>query len=369
MKVMTFFENKPLLFREPMEVISCYKLDEVAECFQRVKRRLDKGFFAAGFLSYEAGYSFEDKLFRDDSYDFPLFQFGIYEHPEANPEEPQRAASGCRIKDIRRNISMGDYSRDIKKIIGFIENGEVYQITYCIKSFFRAEGRPYDIFRELFRIQPVPYSAFIDAGNFHVLSLSPELFLKKKGVRIMSKPMKGTWSRQGLLNGILGGFRLKHDGKNRAENVMIADLLRNDLGRIGRDIRAPKLFEVAGYRTLYQMTSTVTGIIDPALPPYDVFRAVFPSGSVTGAPRIRAMEVIRDIEKEPRKIYTGAIGYITPGNDMFFNIPIRTVLMQNDECEMGIGGGIVWDSTAKGEWEESLLKAKFIDELAEGQLE
>ncbi len=369
MKVMTFFENKPLLFREPAEVISCSSLDEVAGCFHKVQRRLDDGFFAAGFLSYEAGCAFEDKLFRDDTYDFPLVQFGIYDRHEVNPFDPERPASRCRIKDIRRNTSISDYSRKIGKIIELIENGEVYQITYCIKSFFKAEGLPYDLFRELFKIQPVPYSAFIDAGNFHVLSLSPELFLKKNGERIMSKPMKGTWSRQGLLNSILGGFRLKYDGKNRAENVMIADLLRNDLGRIGRDIRAPKLFEVARYRMLYQMTSTVTGIIDPKLPPYDIFKAVFPSGSVTGAPRIRAMEVIRDIEKEPRRIYTGAIGYITPDNDMFFNIPIRTVLMRNNECEMGIGGGIVWDSTADGEWEEGLLKAKFITELTEDQPE
>jgi para-aminobenzoate synthetase/4-amino-4-deoxychorismate lyase len=159
---------------------------------------------------------------------------------------------------------------------------------------------------------------------------------------------------------LIAPFRLKYDRKNRAENVMIADLLRNDLGRVGMDIRAPKLFEVAKYATLCQMTSTVTCRVDKAIALYGLFASLFPSGSVTGAPKMRAMEVIRKLEKEERKIYTGAIGYITPDRDMFFNIPIRTLLISGGSGEMGIGGGIVWDSTPQGEWDEGMLKAKFL---------
>jgi para-aminobenzoate synthetase/4-amino-4-deoxychorismate lyase len=173
--------------------------------------------------------------------------------------------------------------------------------------------------------------------------------------------MKGTWPRgKGAAGDLFERIRFQYDGKNRAENVMIADLLRNDLGRIGGHVRAPKLFEIAGYNTLFQMTSTVTGEVAQRIPVYDLFRSLFPSGSVTGAPKIRAMEIIRSLEPEERKIYTGAIGYVTPERDMFFNIPIRTLLLDGGRGEMGIGGGIVWDSTPDGEWAEGLLKAKFV---------
>ena len=145
---------------------------------------------------------------------------------------------------------------------------------------------------------------------------------------------------------------------------MIADLLRNDMGKIGNAVRAPKLFTVTGYRTLYQMTSTVTGAVPRDIALYDFFAALFPSGSVTGAPKIRAMEIIKELEPEERKIYTGAIGYISPDRDMYFNIPIRTLLISGQSGEMGIGGGIVWDSTAQGEWDEGLLKARFLTDSA-----
>jgi para-aminobenzoate synthetase/4-amino-4-deoxychorismate lyase len=144
---------------------------------------------------------------------------------------------------------------------------------------------------------------------------------------------------------------------------MIADLLRNDLGRLGKQIKAPVLFEVNKYKTLCQMTSTVTAKVDKDIPIYKLFSSVFPSGSVTGAPKIRAMEIIGQLEQEERRIYTGAIGYISPDKDMFFNIPIRTILIKDSQGQMGIGGGIVWDSTAQGEWQEGLLKAKFLTDF------
>jgi len=205
--------------------------------------------------------------------------------------------------------------------------------------------------------------------------LSPELFIKKNSTHLLTKPMKGTWPRGNcIFSDLIAPLRLKYDRKNRAENVMIADLLRNDLGRLGADIKAPTLFEVARYKTLCQMTSTVTAKVKKDVLIYELFSAIFPSGSVTGAPKIRAMEIINELENEQRKIYTGAIGFITPDKDMFFNIPIRTLLIPaaNDpggsrigrQAEMGLGGGIVWDSTAAGEWEEGLLKAKFLTDLS-----
>ncbi len=176
--------------------------------------------------------------------------------------------------------------------------------------------------------------------------------------------MKGTWPRgDTLISDIIERIRFNRDEKNRAENVMIADLLRNDLGRIGHHVTTPRLFEVAGYKTLYQMTSTVTASLPEDISLHRLFSAIFPSGSVTGAPKIRAMEIIRELEAEERRIYTGAIGYITPGKDLFFNIPIRTLFIRDGHGEMGIGGGIVWDSTPLGEWNEGLLKAHFVTGL------
>jgi anthranilate/para-aminobenzoate synthase component I len=176
--------------------------------------------------------------------------------------------------------------------------------------------------------------------------------------------MKGSWPSGRLIDDLFGGIRLKFDAKNRAENVMIADLLRNDLGRVATGIRAPRLFEVARYRTIFQMTSTVTGRVPVRIGMQELFRAIFPSGSVTGAPKIRAMQVIRALERSPRRIYTGAIGWITPRREMFFNVPIRTLLIRGRDGEMGVGGGIVWDSTAPGEWAEGQWKSRFLAQAA-----
>jgi para-aminobenzoate synthetase/4-amino-4-deoxychorismate lyase len=190
--------------------------------------------------------------------------------------------------------------------------------------------------------------------------------MKKKNNMIITKPMKGTWPRgTTLCSDIKARFQLKYDEKNRAENVMIADLLRNDLGRIGKDVNVRRLCEVTSYKSLYQMTSTVTATVDHDASLYDLFCALFPSGSVTGAPKIRAMDILQNLEKEERRIYTGAIGYITPERNFIFSVPIRTLLIEGCSGEMGIGGGIIWDSTAEGEWEETWLKAKFLRDVAE----
>jgi para-aminobenzoate synthetase/4-amino-4-deoxychorismate lyase len=217
------------------------------------------------------------------------------------------------------------------------------------------------LFDYLYRQQPVPYAAYIETDGYTILSLSPERFIRKNGGHVLTEPMKGTWPRGRSSREDRGMRReFSRDAKNRAENVMIADLLRNDLGRIGHTIRTPKLFTITAYKTLFQMTSTVTGIIPKNISLYDLFYAIFPSGSVTGAPKIRAMQIIREIEPMDRRIYTGAIGYITPNRNLYFNIPIRTLLIRGADGEMGVGGGIVWDSTARGEWQEGLLKSEFL---------
>ena len=362
MQVLIEFEKKPLLFEDPSAIISCDRLDGVLPCFKKMEEELALGRYLAGFISYEAGYAFEDKLRTNKGYDFPLVYMGVYDKPKKHsPSSTGNAsASKAALKIITTNISRPEHFEDIDAIRSFIELGDVYQITYCMKFILDHGADKYALYRGLYDVQPVPYPAYIETDGFSILSLSPELFMKKKGGLIVTKPMKGTWFREGFMNNIFGGHLLKHDPKNRAENVMIADLLRNDLGRIGRNVRAPRLFEVAGYRTLFQMTSTVTASVEKDMSLYDLFKALHPSGSVTGAPKIRAMEIIRELEREDRRIYTGAIGYITPDKDLMFNVPIRTLLFRGSRGEMGVGGGIVWDSTPQGEWDECMIKARFI---------
>lgn len=364
MRVLLQFEKKPLLFQKPKAIISCQNPATFRACFEEIENALKAGYFVAGFLSYEAGYCFEETLRNDKEYNFPLIYMGVFEAPIRRNIEADNQAAPSVLEGLRLNISQKDYFNNIGAIRDYIAKGDVYQITYCIKFLFQFKGGPLTLYNRLLREQPVPYPAYLETGGFKVLSLSPEMFLKKKGEDIATKPMKGTWPRgNNLFSDFARLARFQYDRKNRAENVMIADLLRNDLGRVGLNIRAPKLFEVAGYKKLYQMTSTVTGRVDKNIPLYELFASVFPSGSVTGAPKIRAMEIIRELELEERKIYTGAIGFIAPNKDLFFNIPIRTILINGEDAEMGVGGGIVWDSTPIGEWDEGLLKAKFLTDL------
>ena len=365
MKVLTQFERKHFLFTDPEFIISCTDPSLFIKSFEDIERTLDKGYYLAGFISYEAGYYFEKKLYKNKQYDFPLIYLGAYSGPQKSKiNSPQQVPSDSP-ENLSLNIDYKQYFADIGKIRDYIAKGDVYQITYCIKLFFKYLGDPLLFYYQLFNEQPVPYSAYIQTDKFHILSLSPELFLKKNSTHLVSKPMKGTWPRGGgIFSDLFASLRLKYDKKNRAENVMIADLLRNDLGKLGMSIRAPTLFEVARYKTLCQMTSTVTAQVDKNISIYKLFSSVFPSGSVTGAPKIRAMEIINKLEKEERKIYTGAIGYISPDRNLFFNIPIRTILIQDNQAEMGIGGGIVWDSTPEGEWNEGLLKARFLTSLS-----
>jgi para-aminobenzoate synthetase/4-amino-4-deoxychorismate lyase len=364
MKVLIQFEKKPLLFQDPKFIISCVDPALFIACFRDIENALERGYYLAGFLSYEAGYCFEEKLRQNRTYDFPLIYLGVYEAPVRCEICSKHRPFQDGIENLRLNIAKEGYFFNIQTIRDYIAQGEVYQITYCIKLLFEFYGDPFSLYNLLLREQPVPYPAYIETDRLHILSCSPEMFIKKESTQAVTKPMKGTWRRgNNMISDLMARLQFQYDYKNRAENVMIADLLRNDLGRVGRAIEAPKLFEVAKYKTLFQMTSTVTGQLDKDIFIYELFASLFPSGSVTGAPKIRAMQIIRELEREERNIYTGAIGYITPDRNLFFNIPIRTLLIREGIGEMGIGGGIVWDSTPQGEWEEGMLKAKFLTDM------
>jgi para-aminobenzoate synthetase / 4-amino-4-deoxychorismate lyase len=362
--------NRSYLFTGPLEIISCRDLGKVEHSFNKVEKMLKKGLFAAGFISYEAGFAFESVFKRRRYQEFPLMWFGIFDRPlildhrdmEFTDDGPR---GGYSINSIKADISKKEYIDSIKEIKRYIKKGHTYQVNRTFKLRFSLRGCPLDVYLNLRREQSASYSAFIKFGSQYILSFSPELFFKQEKGIIRVKPMKGTIERgRTLQEDIKNADILRNCPKNRSENVMILDLLRNDLGRISRTgtVKTKKLFEIEKYESLFQMTSTAEGIAQPGVSLYRLFQAIFPSGSVTGAPKIRTMQIIDRLEKSPRGIYTGGIGFISPENSGIFNVAIRTLLLNpgTDSGEMGIGSGVVYDSDAKTEYKECLLKARFL---------
>ncbi len=359
------------LFSRPVRIITCYKMEEIRGAFSELEDFVSKGYYAAGFISYEAGFSFEDTLKgRSNDFSFPLLWFGVYKRPAVfGPGEKivfwRRSVSPYTLKGLRPNITREEYISNIKRIKDFIRKGDTYQVNYTFKYKFRFSGSPYALYEDLKEKQNVSYSAFIKTSGFTILSMSPELFFRKTGNCIQVSPMKGTIDRGKDLTGDRHNIKnLRESPKDRSENVMIVDLLRNDIGRISSSgtVKAVRLFEVEKYETLFQMISRIRGILKKDISIYDLLKAIFPSGSVTGAPKISTMKIINSLEKEPRLIYTGGIGYFSPSGDAVFNVAIRTVLIDNEgnKGEMGVGSGIVYDSEPSKEFDECRLKADFI---------
>lgn len=265
------------------------------------------------------------------------------------------------LLDIAANISKERYTQDIKGIQGLIANGDTYQVNHTFRLNGEVFGHPLALYRELRRQQPVRFGAYIDTGTRKILSFSPELFLRHEHGTITAMPMKGTL---GTNQGSAQDLALS--AKDHAENLMITDLIRNDLGRICTtgSIRVPKLFEVQQVGKVYQMTSTVTGSLRPDVNLSALLSAVYPCGSVTGAPKKRTMQIIRELEQDARGLYCGSIACFDPDGNFHMNVAIRTLeLNENNQFQMGIGSGITIDSNAENEWQECLVKASFVTSL------
>jgi len=359
------------LFIEAHAVYSIGVPEEFLTAMAAVSDALGKGLHAVCWLSYELGHLLENTgcALPDGE---PLAWFGIFDSPELLMRDElsvflEGEGGGYAITQPVFTPDKKQYTADIRSIKELIESGEVYQVNYTGRFDFGFSGCPLTLFRELLQEQQVDYAAYIDTGERQILSLSPELFFSIKNRKITSRPMKGTAAR---------GRSLEEDGaisrslaeseKNCAENLMIVDLVRNDLGRIALpgSIRVLELFRVEAYTTLFQMTSTVEAILREGLTSLDILKAIFPCGSITGTPRIRAMQVIDTLEVRPRGVYTGALGYFAPGGDALFNVAIRTVEIIGNSGRLGAGGGIVADSDAEEEYEECRLKGSFLNRLA-----
>ena len=377
------------LLRSPRKVLASSRPEDVPRLLEEAESWRSKGFPLAGFLSYEAGFALEAAFDRKDypasdvvEPDFPLIWFGVYEgylrfdHLQRRwsrggpcpPDWPEgRNGTPIPSSDARPDPTFSlpedDHAERVAAIRRAIETGDVYQANLTGKFSFPFDGDPFALYMRLRAVQPVRYGAFLRTDSGCILSCSPELFFRVRNGTIETRPMKGTAPR-GLTESEdrRAAALLRSDPKNRAENVMIVDLLRNDLGRVCRagSVRVPRLFTVERYRTVLQMVSPVIGQLLPGTSLLSLFRALFPCGSVTGAPKIASMRLLRKIETGPRGVYTGAIGILLPGGDMTFSVAIRTVTIKDNRAEAGSGGGIVWDSRPEEEFQEAVLKQRYL---------
>jgi para-aminobenzoate synthetase/4-amino-4-deoxychorismate lyase len=352
-----------LHFSKPLRVVIATKINEVLSALEEIERSVfGDDLYAAGFLSYEAAPAFDPAFHVLPERDFPLLWFGLYSRPDVvSLSSPSKEAS---FLNWRPTIEREKYNAAIEMIKDHIAEGRTYQVNYTMRLQSEFDGDPWDFFLQLAQDQN-KYAAYVDTGRYVICSASPELFFELDGENILGRPMKGTTSR---------GRRTSEDKeqaewlqnsiKNRAENVMIVDMVRNDLGRVAEvgSVKVPELFTIERYPTLFQMTSTVTA--KTRAPISEIFTALFPCASITGAPKVSTMNIIAELETTPRRIYTGSIGYFSPERKAQFNVAIRTALIdrQEGQVEYGAGGGIVWDSTSADEYSEALLKARVLSE-------
>ncbi|OWV66312.1 aminodeoxychorismate synthase component I [Rhizobium sp. R339] len=362
--------SQVMLFAEPAEIIIARRRAEFFAGLVRMEEAKAEGKWLAGYMAYEAGYLFEEKLasFADENRETPLLCFGVFDtpqpdtHPLAQPK--QRLENGEFLTRPKAAWDFPIYKERFDRLHEHLRLGDAYQANLTMSVEARWNGDPRAAFWSLIERQPVKYGALVDLGGPIILSRSPELFFRtdEQGW-IETHPMKGT-ARRGATAAedaeIIAAMRA--DIKTQAENRMIVDLLRNDISRITEvgTLDVPKLFDVETYPTVHQMVSHVQARLTPGLSIRDVFAALFPCGSITGAPKMRAMEILHTLEDAPRDAYCGAIGMISPSGAMRFSVAIRTItLFDGGRAVFNVGGGIVFDSTAEAEYEECLLKARF----------
>ena len=364
--------GRSLLYSDPVDVIAVSDPEDIEQGLDAIAAGVAEGLHATGFFSYELGYCFEPRLreLLPENRDVPLFWIGLFGAPQPLDDAATRAwleanggAERAQISDLNLSWSREEYARAFAEVLDYIAAGDVYQINLTLKYHFAFAGDPVALYAALRRKQRVAYGGMIATPDLHVLSFSPELFFRREGKQIATRPMKGTAPRGRTPR---EDSRLKTwlamDEKQRAENLMIVDLLRNDLGRVAKigSVEVTDLFTVETYRSVHQMTSGVRAELRADMGLQETLRALFPCGSVTGAPKVRAMEIIRELEAAPRGVYTGSMGHFTPHGDAQFNVGIRTVVLHGGRGEMGIGSGVVADSKVESEFEECLLKAHFL---------
>ncbi|WP_182201229.1 aminodeoxychorismate synthase component I [Paraliobacillus salinarum] len=357
--------QKTLTFTDPLAIYQASTLDQVLPVLQKVECAINDGHYAAGFLSYEAAPAFDSNYKVNPSNTaFPLIYFAIFNKP--NQSSTSTVKKSYNLSQWNFIANYNEYKKGIQAIKRAIKQGDTYQVNYTTQMKADFSGNSYTLYQQLIENQQSSYNAYIKTENFDILSASPELFFQVNDGTITTKPMKGTSPR--------GRFyqedqvlkqQLYESEKERAENLMIVDLLRNDLGKIAKlgSVKVTKQLEIESYPTVHQMTSTITADLETNKI-IDWFQALFPCGSITGAPKIKTMEYIASLEQNARGVYCGAIGYFTPAHEAIFNVPIRTVVIDktDNQAIYGVGSGVTWDSKINSEYEELKTKAKLLTE-------
>ncbi|MBI3585808.1 MAG: chorismate-binding protein [Ignavibacteriales bacterium] len=332
------------VFHRPISIIQASSLEQIEPLLSEIETAIRNGYWVAGYIAYEAGYAFENVLKIPLNLKQPLMWFGVYEEPWSFNRKIRQWETG---------------KRESTAIIKNLKEQPVSKIPW--------KDTAASLYCRLREAQHVGYSAFVNCGNTKILSFSPELFFRLNNAKLTLKPMKGTAPRGRTLDEDRQRRKeLQTSAKNHAENLMIVDLLRNDAGKIATtgSVTVPSFFDIEQYQTIFQATSTIQAKLRPGVTASELIKSLFPCGSVTGAPKIRTMQIIRELEREPRGVYTGSIGFFSPKRKAQFNVAIRTIVLDKKQQigEMGIGSGIVADSDIANEYEECLLKAKFLTE-------
>jgi len=362
-----------LRYRDPKGSVAAWSPAEVAPALAAIEAAQARGLHAAGYFSYELGYALEPRLapLMPAGRKLPLLWFGLFGARETheNAHLLGEAVAGHAYAGPLRDVPSEDaYAPGFLAVKALIAAGDTYQINLSFRARFSFLGDPIALYLRMRARAGAGFGAYVEDGERAILSLSPELFFACENGVATARPMKGTVPRgPDAAEDARLRARLQASEKDRAENLMIVDLIRNDLGRVARTggITVEDLFAVETYPTLHTMVSTVRAELRDRVGPADLVRALFPCGSITGAPKIRAMEIIRDLEPDPRGVYCGAVGAFGPDGSALFNVAIRTVTIANGVGELGVGGGLVQDSRLASEYEECLVKARYFTETRE----
>jgi para-aminobenzoate synthetase/4-amino-4-deoxychorismate lyase len=369
-------------FRGLRRVLRAERVEDVMDVIRQVEEAVAGGLHAAGFVAYEAAPAFDAALAtHPPDPRLPLAWFALYaSRDDAGPSPPAPLPQTARergelsapvegeyleIGEWRIDVTEAGYRERVERIRALIAAGDTYQANFTVRLRAPFRGDPAALYERLCLAQRSAFCAYLDVGGgMTIVSASPELFFRAAGGELELRPMKGTRPRGRWPDEDRAlAAALAESAKDRAENLMIVDLLRNDAGRVAEfgSVRVERLYEVERYETVHQMTSTIRARLRPDTGLADVFRALFPCGSVTGAPKVRTMKIIRELETGPRSAYCGAIGFVSPG-EAVFSVGIRTLLIDaaGGQAELGVGSGITWDSDADAEYRECWDKAAFV---------
>ncbi|MGH1466335.1 MAG: aminodeoxychorismate synthase component I [Cognatishimia sp.] len=360
------FDQGPLgagtCFSAPSDMIIAEDTADVPAALEALQDARDAGCWVAGYASYELGYALEPRLLPRMPQDrsLPLICFGVYQAPGLHPLRH----GPCQLDPVSPRWEEPTYTRAFDQVNGFIGAGDIYQANLTFPMDVTYTGETEALYAALSARQPVGQGALVLQDNGpDLLSRSPELFFRTSSDgTIETRPMKGTQPRSDDPKEDARRIAwLQADEKNRAENLMIVDLLRNDISRVAKlgSVKVPELFKVESYATVHQMVSLVRAKLRPKVTLGEIFQALFPCGSITGAPKLRAMEILNELEPWARNIYCGTIGWAAPDGRSEFNVAIRTLTAQDGKATLNVGGGVVWDSTAPSEYEEALWKARY----------